>query len=151
MAARLRSATKEGVPTDIDCDVTFSEHQVLTFHCSFKHHLRQWVEAVSSSGRRVFCDDFVIPRREEVVDYTVEEIPDEHTMEYDTVVRGAKTTIPVLGCNQEVEMWNAFAALVAQGKGRRSPFEEAVLLTHAIIDALMESARGGGKLVLLGD
>ena len=131
----------------MDVDVAFGDGKLLAFHCSFRHHLRQWVEAVSSSGRRVFCDDFVLPRREEVVEYTIEEIPDAHLMEYATTVRGSKTTVPVLGCNQEVKMWDAFAGLIAQGAARESTYDAAMLRAHAIIDAAMASAAASGKEV----
>ena len=55
----------QGVPIDMDVDVVFAKG-VLTFHCSFKHDLRQWIEAVSEDGRVVRMDDFVVPRRDAV-------------------------------------------------------------------------------------
>ena len=48
--ARVWEATDGGVPTDMDCDVSFLRgdpertvlsRRLLTFHCSFHHHLRQ--------------------------------------------------------------------------------------------------------------
>ena len=144
-------ADREGVPTDMDVEVHFGEdgRRVLTFHCSFRHHLRQWVEACSATGRRVTCDDFVIPRREERCEYRIEEIPDEQMSEYDTIVRGCVTDVPVLNSCQEVRMWDAFAALVAQGKNRTDHYDRAMLLAHAIMDAAMASARAGGSVVAI--
>ena len=64
-----------GTPTDMDCDVLFGDdaahgtERVLTFHCSFFHHLVQTAEASDATGRVVRMDDFVIPRREEVCEH----------------------------------------------------------------------------------
>lgn len=150
-ARAVARADREGVPTDMDVEVQFGEdgRRVLTFHCSFRHHLRQWVEACSATGRRVTCDDFVIPRREERCEYRIEEIPDEQMSEYDTIVRGCVTDVPVLNCCQEVRMWDAFAALVAQGKNRTDHYDRAMLLAHAIMDAAMASAQSGGSVVAI--
>ena len=112
--------------------------------------MRQWVEATSSGGRRVFLDDFVLPRREEAVDYTVEEVGDPPLADFDTKVRGAKTVVPVLGCCQEVAMWDAFAGLVAQGRDRERTYDAAMLRAHAILDAAMASSRAGGAAVPVG-
>ena len=154
--ARVWEATDGGVPTDMDCDVSFSRGdpertvlspRLLTFHCSFHHHLRQCVEATSSDGRIVRMDDFVIPRREEVCDYVIEDVPERPQLShYDTVVRGVKATVPVLDCCQEVAMWDAFAALVVQ-RDRSYYYDDAMLRAHQVMDALQESGAQGGAWV----
>ena len=154
--ARVWEATDGGVPTDMDCDVSFSRGdpestvlspRLLTFHCSFHHHLRQTVEATSSDGRIIRMDDFVIPRREEVCDYVIEDVPERPQLShYDTVVRGVKTTVPVLDCAQEVAMWDAFAALVVQ-RNRTAYYDVAMLTAHRIMDALQESGAKKGAWV----
>ena len=146
--ARVWEATDGGVPTDMDCDVSFSRGdpertvlspRLLTFHCSFHHHLRQVVEATSSDGRIVRMDDFVIPRREEVCDYIIEDVPERPQLShYDTVVRGVKTTVPVLDCAQEVLMWDSFAALVVQ-RERTEYYDAAMRTAHLVMDALQAS------------
>ena len=154
--ARVWEATDSGVPTDMDCDVSFSRGdpertvlspRLLTFHCSFHHHLRQVVEATSSDGRIVRMDDFVIPRREEACEYVIEDVPERPQLShYDTVVRGVKATVPVLDCCQEVAMWDAFAALVVQ-RDRSYYYDDAMLRAHQVMDALQESGAQGGAWV----
>ena len=154
--ARVWEATDGGVPTDMDCDVSFSRGdpertvlspRLLTFHCSFHHHLRQVVEATSSDGRIVRLDDFVIPRREEVCSYIIEDVPERPQLShYDTVVRGVKTTVPVLDCAQEVVMWDSFAALVVS-RERTDYYDAAMLTAHRIMDALQESGAKKGAWV----
>jgi len=154
--ARVWEATDGGVPTDMDCDVSFSRGdpertvlspRLLTFHCSFHHHLRQVVEATSSDGRIVRMDDFVIPRREEACEYVIEDVPERPQLShYDTVVRGVKSTVPVLDCCQEVAMWDAFAALVVQ-RNRTYYYDDAMLRAHQVMDALQESGAQGGAWV----
>ena len=89
----------------------------------------------------------MLPRREEVVEYTVEEIPAAPLAEFDTTVTSAKTVIPVLSCCQEVEMWDAFAGLIAQGRDREQTYSGIMLRAHQIMDAAMASARDGGREV----
>ena len=154
--ARVWEATDGGVPTDMDCDVSFSRGdpertvlspRLLTFHCSFHHHLRQTVEATSSDGRIVRMDDFVIPRREEICHYVIEDVPERPQLShYDTVVRGVKTTVPVLDCAQEVVMWDSFAALVVS-RERTDYYDAAMLTAHRIMDALQESGAKKGAWV----
>jgi hypothetical protein len=92
-------------------------------------------------------DDFVIPRREEVCDYVIEDGPERPQLShYDTVVRGVKTTVPVLDCAQEVAMWDAFAALVVQ-RNRTAYYDVAMLTAHRIMDALQESGAKKGAWV----
>ncbi|KAJ1445464.1 hypothetical protein M885DRAFT_549809 [Pelagophyceae sp. CCMP2097] len=146
VASRLHAATTQGVPLDMDVDVHFSEGKLLTFHCSFLHHNRQWFEAASGDGKIIRCDDFVIPRREEKCDFTIEDIPAEQTGEFDTVVRGVKTTVPFFHCSQEICMWDHFAKLAAD-PSRGNKALEAVRSTHRILDAAVESASNGGKMV----
>ena len=154
--ARVWEATDGGVPTDMDCDVSFSRGdpertvlspRLLTFHCSFHHHLRQVVEATSSDGRILRMDDFVIPRREEICEYIIEDVPERPQLShYDTVVRGVKTTVPVLDCCQEVAMWDAFAALVVS-RERTGYYDTQMRTAHQVMDALQESGAQGGAWV----
>ena len=92
-------------------------------------------------------DDFVIPRREEVCEYVIEDVPERPQLShYDTVVRGVKATAPVLDCCQEVAMWDAFAALVVQ-RDRSYYYDDAMLRAHQVMDALQESGAQGGTWV----
>lgn len=152
-AARLRKS-RNGVPTDMDCDVVFGgasgacgTDARMTFHCSFYHPLCQTVEASSVDGRVVRLDDFVIPRREEVCEYVIEDVPAAALSNYDTVVASTRTVVPVLNCCQEAKMWDALAGLVAQGAHRTPAYEDAMVLAHDVMDALMKSAANGGALV----
>jgi len=145
-----------GTPTDMDCDVLFGDdaahgtERVLTFHCSFFHHLVQTAEASDATGRVVRMDDFVIPRREEVCEYVLENIPERPQLTlFDTVISGVKTNVPVLDCCQEAEMWDAFAGLVAQGARRTTAYDDVMILAHEVMDALMASARSGGAKVAI--
>jgi hypothetical protein len=84
-------------------------------------------------------DDFVIPRREEVCEYVIEDVPERPQLShYDTVVRGVKATVPVLDCCQEVAMWDAFAALVVQ-RERTDYYDDAMRTAHLVMDALQAS------------
>mmetsp|Transcript_20245 Transcript_20245/g.80848 ORF Transcript_20245/g.80848 Transcript_20245/m.80848 type:complete len:378 (-) Transcript_20245:1511-2644(-) len=161
---RLRDASDSGVPFDMDVDVHFAEEEedqttttttttpsrLLTFHCSFKHHFRQWVEAYSrdtrtNAARVVRCDDFVIPRREELCEFSIEEIPAlNQTLEYDTIVASSKATVPFYGVSQEVAMFTHFAEVLVDDPARCAPYHDAVLLAQRVMDAAMASARNGG-------
>lgn len=153
VSMRLRDASAEGVPYDADVDVEFPDARIATFHCSFKHHFRQWFEAVSSTGRSariVRCFDFVIPTREEQCEYEIEEVPETQTIEYDTIVMNSKHTIPVFNCSQEKEMWGNFAHLCStKHEPTRNYFETATIMTHKILQAAMDSARNGGERTLV--
>ena len=81
---------------------------------------------------------------EEVCEYVIEDVPERPQLShYDTVVRGVKTTVPVLDCAQEVVMWDAFAALVVQ-RNRTAYYDVAMLTAHRIMDALQESGAKKG-------
>lgn len=155
VVARLRDASPDGVPFDMDVDLLFASGTFATFHCSFKHHLRSWFEACSrtSYGARIVrCFDFVIPRREEACDFEIEEIPDQQTLDYDTVVASSKTTLPFYGCCQEKCMWDAFAALTSNdARSDRAFYEMALLRTHQILEAAWSSAKSGGAQVAVPD
>ena len=45
------------------------------------------------------------------------------------------------------KMWDALAGLVAQGAHRTPAYEDAMVLAHDVMDALMKSAANGGALV----
>mmetsp|Transcript_14384 Transcript_14384/g.45348 ORF Transcript_14384/g.45348 Transcript_14384/m.45348 type:complete len:364 (-) Transcript_14384:132-1223(-) len=148
--ARLHDASPEGVPFDMDVDLDFGRGRIATFHCSFKHHFRQWFEAVSINrygSRIVRCFDFVIPSREQLCHYEIEEIPNVQTIEYDTINACAKHTIPVLDCNQELHMWLTFEHLCRDpdAADSRAFFERATLITHRVIEAIFLSATNGGQ------
>ena len=146
VSTRLHDQSDEGVPFDLDCDVFFENDKMLSLHCSFKHHMRQWFEAVSVDprfgSRIVRCDDFVIPRREEICDYTIEEIPNQQTINYDTVCASSKTTIPFYGCSQEKNMFDAFATLSPESSRF---FEEVTIKTHYLMEAALLSAKNNGE------
>ena len=96
-------------------------------------------------------DDFVIPRREEVCEYVIEDVPERPQLShYDTVVRGVKTTVPVLDCAQEVMMWDSFAALVVS-RERTDYYDAAMRTAHLVMDALQESGAQGGAWVKVKD
>jgi predicted dehydrogenase len=97
----------EGVPIDATCLVKFDNQVILTFHCGFQSHFRQYVHVVGTKGW-VSMDDFVLPRRlplqyelqsmyltenDLITEHpcTVQTFPDDHV--------------------QEVLMWQTFALL----------------------------------------
>ena len=96
-------------------------------------------------------DDFVIPRREEVCEYIIEDVPERPQLShYDTVVRGVKSTVPVLDCAQEVAMWDSFAALVVQREHSAQHtcyYDDAMYTAHLVMDALQASGAQGGAWV----
>uniref|UniRef100_A0A7S3JXH6 Gfo/Idh/MocA-like oxidoreductase N-terminal domain-containing protein n=1 Tax=Aureoumbra lagunensis TaxID=44058 RepID=A0A7S3JXH6_9STRA len=151
---RVHDQSDDGVLFDLDCDVFFSNDALLTFHCSFKHHLRSWFEAYSRDdrygGRIIRCTDFVIPRREEYCDFSIEELPDQQTIEYDTIVNTSHINLPFsLTQPQETLMWNSFAELILDNNAleRRAYYERAMLMTQQVLQAALQSAQTGGAKV----
>ena len=77
----------------------------------------------------------------------IEDVPERPQLShYDTVVRGVKTTVPVLDCAQEVAMWDAFAALVVS-RERTGYYDTQMRTAHQVMDALQESGAQGGAWV----
>ena len=152
VVARLHDSSETGnIPFDLDCDVYYKDGRLLTFHCSFKHHFRQWFEAVSVDpryGSRIIrCDDFVIPRREELCDFDIEEIPNVQTIQYDTICASSKSTVPFYGASQERNMFDTFANDLVFSSSQRKYFERMTLHTHDIIHAITLSLQQNGQRI----
>jgi len=63
-------STDEGVPVSLSATLKFSGGRTASFDCSFVHAWRDWAEVVSEKcALRV--DDFVIPSKADVCNYTV--------------------------------------------------------------------------------
>jgi len=168
--ATFNSVNSEGVPLDVDVQVHWppmsslapafamvsssgdaAEQQkdalplrMLTFHCSFLHPWSQWYDAVSLNGKVVRCRDLVIPRREQVCDFEVEQIIGP--TEFATASVADNTVVPTLDCAQEVCMWDEMAKLILTGQSQ-SYQEKAIIMTHIIIDAILASGKQDGALV----
>ena len=100
-----------------------------------------------SDGRIFRMDDFVIPRREEVCEYIIEDVPERPQLShYDTVVRGVKTTVPVFDCcsgGRDVGQLRGTGGV----QERTGYYDTQMRTAHLVMDALQESGAQGGAWV----
>lgn len=144
----------DGVPIDATCLVRFQNNVVLSFHCGFCTHYRQYVHVVGSE-RGVTMDDFVLPRKHPV-HYTIQS---DRLTDFDLITERTEVQVEEFGgVVQEVLMWKAFSrfAKAVDDKGWTGDSEdcrEALALSHVsatnqkILDALMASIHQGGAKI----
>ena len=161
---------EEGIPMDATCLVWFRNNIVLSFHCGFGSHFRQYVHVVGTK-RGATMDDFVLPKAHpltyqiQAMELTKYDLITEH--EYEQVTIGAANDENSNNSEvQEVHMWRNFSrfskALDAnEGWGDDSSSSADGVLGAArelsqistanqkILDALMASIQQGGAKVAI--
>ncbi|CEL95352.1 unnamed protein product [Vitrella brassicaformis CCMP3155] len=155
VCARASVCTPDGIPLDVSGEVVFEEAKpdtlepphVLTFHCSFLHPNRQYVEIVGDT-RVITFDDFVIARSEAEVSLQLESFPvagpliDRHCR-----VASRIDTYRFQGCRQEQRMIENFADCVKHirsGKQADLFWPHVSIQTQSVLDAVMRSVRKDG-------
>lgn len=114
-----------------------------TFVCSFLHTECQSATVIGEEGF-IEMEDFVIPLRPDVGKFTKVTHrwgPQAQRIQADRV------EVECVG-DQTMAMWEAFHA-IAKDPTQRAFWMEVALKTQMVIDALMESAREGGKTIAL--
>ena len=137
----------EGVPIDMTVEVYFNEAhtRVLSFHCSFCHPFRQWIEVVGT-GKTLALNDFVLAKAPSSCEFTVEH--NAGLIDYDCLVSTTTETVTTVDCCQELEMIKKFSDIVISKKVE--PFwPEVSLTTQKVMDAAMSSAAQDGSVVML--
>ena len=142
-----------GIPIDTTCLVHFSNNVVLSFHCGFKSHFRQYVKVVGTKAG-ASMNDFVLPKLHPVT-YQIESMG---LTEFDLITEHEMKEEEFDGPVQEALMWDTFARLAnaidAEGwTGTSEDCQQALNLSRIstenqkILDALMTSiAKGGVKV-----
>lgn len=143
---------ENGVPTEFRGDLYFKNGVSAGFFCSFHAALDSWVKATGTAGV-LAMDDFVIPdfgyqthfktshmlSRNEGCDFKMERLEKAwKTSEYATTHSSA----------QESKMFRHFGKIVESGNLEEF-WPEISLKTQRLLDALLQSARNGGKIVEL--
>eukprot|EP00812_Abedinium_dasypus_P009203 NODE_2910_length_856_cov_242.732834.p2 GENE.NODE_2910_length_856_cov_242.732834~~NODE_2910_length_856_cov_242.732834.p2 ORF type:complete len:228 (-),score=49.63 NODE_2910_length_856_cov_242.732834:124-807(-) len=152
-ARKVKDASERGggagVPIDMTCEVYYDEARtrMLSFHCSFCHPFRQWIEVVGSNSI-LRLDDFVLAKHQSRADFVVERAGG--LMDVDSMVSTATETVSTHDCIQELEMIREFSEIVVK-KGPLEEFWPAIAMaTQRVIDGALLSASKGGELVPLG-
>merc|ERR1712216_466170 len=138
----------EGVPADMEVNVYFNEakSKVLSFHCSFCHPFRQWIEVVGQNYA-LRLDDFVLPKKQSESTFTIER--NAGLMDMDCMVTTVEETATTFGCVQEIEMIKTFSS-IATGDMPQDPFWPSIILkTQRVMDAALLSASNDGATVAL--
>ena len=157
--ATVTDSNAQGVPLDVAgvCYFDDERKKVLSFHCSFLHPLRQWLEVVGDH-KVLTCDDFVIPRFAKDCAYTVESFPwnSSPLVDLHSCVVAVKNETRVLNAHaQRVRLLDTFADLCLElfdgrDAARKTAMDDAVL-TQALVSCLVESCRQNGALLSMGD
>uniref|UniRef100_A0A0G4FDD6 Gfo/Idh/MocA-like oxidoreductase N-terminal domain-containing protein n=1 Tax=Chromera velia CCMP2878 TaxID=1169474 RepID=A0A0G4FDD6_9ALVE len=88
----------------------------LSFHCSFLHPFRQWVEICGSSGKTLTIPDFVISKSSSpgAAVYSLKTHGTSGPLvDYDCRVVESEETVQAGFCVQEAKMFERFASLIA--------------------------------------
>lgn len=144
-SCRNLEATAEGVPLATLATLRFSNGRTATFDCSFRHALRQHAEVVGE-GASLSVDDFVVTQQRLEAKYktTKSEIGGK-ALCFPKVIDVEETV--TMQCAQDAQLVRRFASL-ARGDGPRDAFWPRIsLLTQAILDACMASAKKDGAWV----
>ena len=152
VTAHAHSRNAQGVPQDTSCLFLFppapgqAAPRTLHMDNSFVQVFRQWAE-VSSQAAVLRLEDFVIADSHAQCQFVVTQNPGLDAS-HCSVVHEARTVTVVKGCNQEKEMWTAFAAAVREKRFVPEWAERAVKV-QACLDAAFESMRLDGARVLI--
>lgn len=138
----------KGVPMALQCTFLWRSggadggERTLQFDCSFTAAFRQWAEVVGT--RAVLrLEDFTISDTHDSCEFEVRYEPGLDKS-HSRVVVGERRVVEVRGCNQEAEMWRAFAGAAA---ARRFEPEWAArsLKVQACLNAAMDSMAADGR------
>lgn len=143
----VATKSKDGMPIDISCTLTFAEGKMSTFSNSYDSAFRQYAAIVGTkqtielndfclSGTESNCSSFRVYEMHGLTEYDL--LPKKRCTDHDY-----KYVV-----NQEVCMWEKFAELCKTKDATQMKFYEDVALnTQRIMDAVMSSAAKDGASV----
>ncbi len=150
LSTASRADSPSQVPTELSAELFFDNGISATFYNSFLTNHQQWLHVSGDKGN-IRLDDLVLPYPDGELDFWV------NNAEF--VVEGCKFTmekhlrrefVSEPGGNdsnaQETKLFRNFAELALSGTPD-SFWPEASLKTQAILDACLESAQDGSKLI----
>jgi predicted dehydrogenase len=150
VSARIHSTNI--VPTELSGELEFENGVTAGFYCSFRTNSQQWA-VISGARGYLRLDDFVLPFTGNSVEFEV-----QHT-EYR--VKGcdvamvpdvARYSIPEPSHGdpgaQECNMFRAFSDQV-RSRSLNSEWPRIALQTQVVMNACLDSARGGGKPIAI--
>ena len=150
LSSASRADSPDQVPTELSAELFFENGISATFYNSFLTNHQQWLH-VSGDRGNIRLDDLVLPYPDGELDFQVNNAR--------FVIEGCKFTmekhlrrecVSEPGGNdpsaQETKLFRNFADL-ALGGTPDSFWAEASLKTQAILDACLESAQNGGRLI----
>lgn len=140
----------EGVPVDATCLVWFRNNVVLSFHCGFGSHFRQYVHVVGTKGGATM-DDFVLPKSHPLqyqinsMNLTQYDLITEHDCQQVVVGENNNDSEDV----QEVLMWNTFSHL-AKAVDANGGWDNSNSCDDSVTGALVQSQITAANQKVLG-
>jgi predicted dehydrogenase len=141
---------KVPVPTEFSGELFFSGEVSASFYCSFLTQIQQWAH-ISGTRGSISLQDFVLPYYGAEAAFEVSQPAsaklgctfrmEQHIQRYAS--RECSEGVPGA---QEVNMIQKFSEIVLSGKTDPA-WGEIALKTQLVLDACLQSAREGGKLV----
>ncbi len=150
----------DGVPTEVEATITMDSSRdtprVLSIFCSFHRTFQQRFEICTDAERIISCDDFVLPYSERKPGPMVVRVS-KGPSAYATIMDVRDEVLDLGPDNQEANMWDSFAQLVAGASGGAwsavsaglTP-EVAALRTQAVVDLVLSASRSDGGEVPFG-
>jgi predicted dehydrogenase len=152
LAEHRRPDSPGSVPTDFSAELYYREGVSASFYCSFLAETQQWASLGGTRGS-IFVPDFVLPCYGSELAFDVsnpvfEVAGCDFNMEQHTRRVAVREYSHRAENAQETNMFRTFAGLALSGKP--DPYwGEMVLKTQQVMDACLQSARGGGRMVEL--
>eukprot|EP00049_Salpingoeca_infusionum_P001299 m.47184 g.47184 ORF g.47184 m.47184 type:complete len:365 (+) comp10961_c1_seq2:2034-3128(+) len=154
VTTHVHKSNPGNVPLDSTSMLFYDDGRMATFHTSFMHGFRQWLDMAGKWGR-IKVDDFVIQKTSAGCEFTVVEEP--HLEDDHRRVEQRVSTQEVAGCG-EVEMWSRFSRLIRNKRdGKQSEsgdvretekfWCDVSVSTQAVLDACYASAYSNGEAV----
>ena len=148
-----REDSPDDVPMEFSAELFFDGGVSASFYCSFLTEHQQYA-IVSGTQGNLILRDFVLPYVDSEIHFDVNRAHFEVRGCQFNMERHTRTvSVPEYGNNhpnaQETYLFTKFSDLVTQGE-RESHWPEIALKTQKLLDACLESARGGGREVEVG-
>lgn len=140
------------VPISLSAEMDFSGGVTASFYCSFEAEHQQWVNIGGTKGH-IAIRDFVLPYHGAELSFDVEQAHFETEVCHFHMERHSRRVAVREYSDshetaQETKLFRTFGNLVLSG--RRDPhWPDIALKTQIVLDACLESARGGGQGITL--
>ena len=140
------------IPLQISAELIFPSGVTASLYCSFETENQQWIHISGSKGQ-VMLEDFVLPYHRPHLDFTLNQpVFKTDGCQFHMEKHEQKITTDEYSDShanaQETLLFRTFSELVLSGK-TDSHWPEIALKTQQVMDAILTSARNGGREVSL--